>query len=44
MTNENILYIAQGTLLNTLGGDLNGKKVKREGAYVYVWLIHFSAQ
>ena len=36
--------IAQGTLLNALGGDLNRKKVKREGAYVYiyVWLIHFA--
>ena len=29
-------------LYSVLYGDLNGKKSKQEGTYVYVWLTHFA--
>ena len=31
-------------LYSVLCGNLNGKKSKREGIYVSVWLIHFAVQ
>ena len=43
MTNENLLYSTGNSTRCSVMTEM-GRKSKKDGIYVYIWLIHFAAQ